>query len=195
VLYAENYRHQADVCHAYHVLIRGGMDPSRVVVMMEDDIAFNNANRRPGQIFNCPGCPDVYAGVPHDYTGKEVNAQNVLKVLLGDTAAMHGIGSGRVIDSGPNDRVFLFYSDHGAPGILGMPHGPPIYADELVATLAEKRLRGGFWELVAFVEACESGSIFQGMLNGDLGVFAVSAASATEPSWATYCPASVHPLV
>ncbi len=30
---------------------------------------------------------------------------------------------GQVIASGPNDHVFLFYSDHGSPGVLGMPTG------------------------------------------------------------------------
>ncbi len=29
----------------------------------------------------------------------------------------------QVIDSGPEDRVFVFYSDHGAVGVLGMPTG------------------------------------------------------------------------
>ena len=28
--------------------------------------------------------------------------------------------SGKTIKSGPNDRVFLYYSDHGAPGELNM---------------------------------------------------------------------------
>ena len=32
--------------------------------MMADDIAENPNNRHPGQIFNRPGGPDVYDGVP-----------------------------------------------------------------------------------------------------------------------------------
>ena len=28
-------------------------------------------------------------------------------------------GSGKVVDSKPNDRIFLYYSDHGGPGVLG----------------------------------------------------------------------------
>ena len=36
---------------------------------------------------------------------------------------VQGKGSGKVIASGHRDRVFLFYSDHGAPGVLGMPSG------------------------------------------------------------------------
>lgn len=39
-------------------------------------------------------------------------------VLLGNKSAVKG-GSGKVIDSKPNDRIFLYYSDHGGPGVLG----------------------------------------------------------------------------
>lgn len=50
-----NYRHQADVAHAYHVLRQGGLSEHRIVVMMYDDIANNYENPFPGKIFNSPG--------------------------------------------------------------------------------------------------------------------------------------------
>jgi len=28
-------------------------------------------------------------------------------------------GSGKVINSKPEDRIFIYYSDHGGPGVLG----------------------------------------------------------------------------
>ena len=42
-------------------------------------------------------------------------------------------GRGKVLANAPADRVFVYYSDHGAPGILGMPSGPFLYADQLNA--------------------------------------------------------------
>ena len=36
-----NYRHQADVCHAYQILHKNGIPDSNIVVMMYDDIAHN----------------------------------------------------------------------------------------------------------------------------------------------------------
>jgi len=27
------------------------------------------------------------------------------------------VGSGKTVKSGPNDHIFVFYSDHGAPGV------------------------------------------------------------------------------
>jgi hypothetical protein len=49
----------------------------------------------------------VYDGVRIDYRGADVTAENFLSVLLGDAAAMAGKGSGRVVDSGPHDKVGL----------------------------------------------------------------------------------------
>ena len=34
---------------------------------------------------------------------------------------MAGIGSGKVIESGPNDHVFVYFADHGAPGLIAFP--------------------------------------------------------------------------
>ena len=53
-----------------------------------------------------------------DYTGDDVNVHNFLAVLLGNKTALTG-GSGKVVNSGPNDHIFIFYSDHGGAGVLG----------------------------------------------------------------------------
>jgi glycosylphosphatidylinositol transamidase (GPIT) subunit GPI8 len=55
---------QADVCHAYQILKRGGLKDENIVVFMYDDIAFNTENPYPGKIINKPDGPDVYQGVP-----------------------------------------------------------------------------------------------------------------------------------
>ena len=36
-----NYRHQADLCHAYQILHRNGIPDSNIIVMMYDDLAQN----------------------------------------------------------------------------------------------------------------------------------------------------------
>lgn len=113
-----------------------------------------------------------------DYKGADVTAQNFLSVLAGKQPAVIG-SSGKVIKAGPHDRIFVFYADHGAPGldfpqecyactkrrpgacspgcwtalvrvlmavlpfagILGMPSGPFLYADQLIETLHNRANR------------------------------------------------------
>ena len=55
---------QADVCHAYQLLRKGGVREENIVVFMYDDIADSEFNPRPGVIINHPHGPDVYSGVP-----------------------------------------------------------------------------------------------------------------------------------
>ena len=60
--------------------------------------------------------PKVYEGVPKDYTKTNYTLANLFSVLSGSKPSS---GSGKTLKSGPNDNVFLFYADHGAPGLSG----------------------------------------------------------------------------
>jgi legumain len=182
-----NYRHQSDVCHAYQILKRGGLKDENIIVFMYDDIAQNSENPYKGKIINKPGGPNVYEGVPKDYTGSDVTVSNFYAAILGDKDAIKG-GSGKVVDSGPNDHIFIYYTDHGGPGVLGMPTSPNLYADEFIATLKKKAASGTYKELVIYLEACESGSIFEGLLPDGLNIYVTTASNAEESSWGTYCP-------
>ncbi|PNF30184.1 Legumain [Cryptotermes secundus] len=181
----DNYRHQADVCHAYQILHKNGIPDENIIVMMYDDIAYNEMNPTRGIIVNQPNGSDVYKGVLKDYTGEAVNSTNFLKVLTGDAKGMRGIGSGRVIKSGPSDHVFVNFVDHGAPGLLAFPRDE-LYADDLERALRKMAVKRQFARLVFYVEACESGSMFDSLLPDDLNIFVVTAADPHESSYACY---------
>jgi legumain len=42
-------------------------------------------------------------------------------------------------------------------------------------------------EMVLYIEACESGSMFEGILASDINVYATTASNAIESSWGSYC--------
>ena len=42
-------------------------------------------------------------------------------------------------------------------------------------------------QLVFYMEACESGSMFEGLLGDNLNIYATTAANAMESSYAAYC--------
>jgi legumain len=124
---------------------------------------------------------DVYKGCKIDYRGPNVTGDNFLKVLKGDATA-----PGPVLKSTKNDRVFVYFTDHGGVGILGVPSGAAggyIHAADLNAALENATYK----ELLFYLEACESGSIFEGLLKAP-NAFAVTAANAHESSWGWYCP-------
>jgi len=41
--------------------------------------------------------------------------------------------------------------------------------------------------MVLYIEACESGSMFEGILATNINVYATTAANSIESSWGTYC--------
>ncbi|KAJ8531402.1 hypothetical protein K7X08_026836 [Anisodus acutangulus] len=183
-----NYRHQADVCHAYQLLKKGGLKDENIILFMYDDIAYHPENPRPGVIINSPHGHDVYKGVPKDYTGKDCNADNLYAVILGNKSALTG-GSGKVVDSGPNDYIFIYYTDHGGPGLIGMPVDPLVYANDLNNVLKKKHASGKYKKMVFYMEACDSGSMFDGLLPKGLNIYVTTASKPNENSWATYCSA------
>lgn len=157
-----------------------------------DDIAGSPSNPFPGKMFNKPtpaGTPgvDVYEGCKIDYKGAQVNKDNFVKVLSGDTSA-----PGPVLKSTANDRVFVYYTDHGGVGILGVPSGAAggyIHAADVNGAIETLQSKGGYKELLFYLEACESGSIFADLLKAP-NAKAVTAANPSESSWGWYCAGS-----
>lgn len=188
-----NYRHQADACHAYQVARKGGVPADQIILMMEDDIANDQENPFPGKMFNKPtakGVPgvDIYEGCNADYTGSVVTAKLFLDVITGNKAAVNGLGNGKVLESGPNDKVFINFADHGGTGIIEFPNGDFLHATDLNDGLKTMHTNDMYDKLVFYMEACESGSMFENLLPKDINIYATTAANAQESSWGTYCP-------
>jgi len=186
-----NYRHQADICHAYQVVHSNGIPDERIIMLYYDDIASTSYNPFPGKIFNKPTTgpgTDVYAGCKKDYVGKDVTAKNFLNIITGNAAAMAGIGSGKVLKSGPNDNVFINFSDHGGTGLICFPVGDYLYVQDLNNALQQMYQSKMFKKLVFYLEACESGSMFEGILPTNQQMYVTTASNAVESSWGCYCP-------
>lgn len=175
-----NYRHQADVCHAYQVLHKMGIPEERIIVMMKDDIANSSSNPKRGQIINEPNGPDVYAGVPHDYTGSLVNSDTFIKILTGEKMT---VGSGKSLLSGPDDNVFVFFDDHGSEGAMCFPRGCDLNGEKMQKTLDTMASKNMFKRLIIYVETCFSGSVFY-KINFPPNVYVTTAAPVAESSFA-----------
>ncbi|KAF4379911.1 hypothetical protein F8388_009583, partial [Cannabis sativa] len=142
------------------------------------------------------------------YTGHQVTTENLYAVLLGDKKAVKG-GSGKVIDSKPNDigssyttqimealeflafglvksKLDHCYQLHAV--FVGMPNMPFLYGMDFIEVLKKKHAAGTYRKMVIYVEACESGSIFEGIMPKDMNIYVTTASNAQENSWGTYCP-------
>jgi glycosylphosphatidylinositol transamidase (GPIT) subunit GPI8 len=178
-----NYRHQADACHAYQIAKTNGVPEDHIILMAYDDIASSSQNPFPGQLFNKPDPTgpgyDVYAGCNIDYKGADVTPQMFMDVMTGKA-------SGKKLESTAEDNVFVFFSDHGAPGLIAFPGSAgTLHKAELQSTFQTMSDNKMFNKLTFYLETCESGSMFEDM--SIPGIYALSASNPTESSWGSYC--------
>ena len=180
-----NYRHQSDVFHAYHILLNNGMPAENIIVFAYDDIANNAQNPIPGQVFNHPDGDDVYAGVKIDYSGEEVTPENFLGVITGDESRVTA-QTVKVLKTTEEDNVFIYFTDHGSVGLIAFPD-EYLYAEDLMTALNTMHDKKMYKKLTFYLEACESGSMFEGVLPENMNIYATTAANPEESSWAEYC--------
>ncbi|RLN64504.1 hypothetical protein BBJ29_001103 [Phytophthora kernoviae] len=191
-----NYRHQSDGCHAYHVVRRHGIPVENVVLMMYDDVAWHERNPFPGQLFNKPTTKnttanamvqpvDVYKGCNIDYRGAEVTPETFINVMIGNSSGAFGK---KVLNSTADDRVFVNFVDHGSRGNVYFPHMKALTASRLKEAMKKMHEKKMYKELVFYMEACESGSMFSSSFMKSINAYVTTAANGFESSWATYCP-------
>lgn len=176
-----NYRHQSDICHAYQILHQNDFPDSNIITMMYDDIAFNPLNPYQGIILNNQTGSNVYESVPKDYVGDDVNPTNFLAVLQGNKT----MATGKVLNSGPDDNIFIYFADHGGTGLIAFPN-EYLYAHDLINTFKYMWQNNKYKYLVFYLEACESGSMFNNILPSNMNIFATTAATPFESSYACY---------
>ncbi|ETM34062.1 hypothetical protein L914_18770 [Phytophthora nicotianae] len=190
-----NYRHQSDACHAYHVVRRHGIPAENVVLMIYDDVAWHESNPYPGQLFNKPTTKnashadvqpvDVYKGCNIDFRAAEVTPETFLNVLTGNSS---GAFNKKVLNSTKDDRVFINFIDHGSRGSIYFPHMKPLTASRLKKAMQTMHDKKMYKELVFYMEACESGSMFSDSFLKSINAYVTTAANGFESSWAAYCP-------
>ena len=118
-----------------------------------------------------------------DYVCASVRPDIFLQVLQGEK--VDGIfGSGKTLESGPNDNVFVYFTDHGAKGLVAFGESV-LKATDLNKAIKNMYDNKKYKNMVFYVEACESGSMFQD-LPADINVLAFTASNATAPSFACY---------
>lgn len=181
-----NYRHQSDIFHAYQILMSQGFSKDNVIVFAYDDIVMDIQNPFPGKVFNSPSGSDVYEGVVIDYKKNDVTPENFFNVLLGKEELMKNIGSGKVLKSTSKNNVFIYYSDHGSSKMLIFPQHIILTEDKLYNGLKKMYEKKNYNQVVFYVEACYSGSMFL-RLPTDWNIYVTTASNPYQSSYASFC--------
>ena len=81
--------------------------------------------------------------------------------------------------------IKLHTSYIGAVGLVAFP-STVLHATTLVKTLKTMHKRKMYSKMTLYIEACESGSMFKGLLPDDINIYATTASNATTSSYACY---------
>ncbi|KER19805.1 hypothetical protein T265_15453, partial [Opisthorchis viverrini] len=92
----------------------------------------------------------------------------------------------KVLKSGPEDNVFIYYSGHGAIAYISFPNGK-LTATQLNDILVKMRSNKKYNKLVFYLDACYSGSMFLDILPSDAGVYVTTSTNEEELSYGTFC--------
>jgi len=110
-----SYPTQSSMCKVFQLVRQSGISEDHIITFFADDIAYNDENPFPGQIFNeeydeLGGNVNVYANMVKDYTGKDASVENFINVMTGvPTSSV----SGKILRSRDgSDNVFVFFVGH-----------------------------------------------------------------------------------
>ena len=99
-----------------------------------------------------------------------MNLDTFLAVLRGDSAAVRGVGTGKVVASGPRDEVFLYFVDHGGLGLASFPSSY-LDAPTLARTLQDMHRHSRYSKLLLYMDTCQVFIRFQIFLGGLKQIF------------------------
>lgn len=174
-----NYRHQTDVLSIYRLLKSSGYSDDDIILIMEDDIAMNPANPRPGTVTGKPGGENLYRDVKVDYKMSALSAEDFYSILKGEKSAQLPV----VFDStGEGDNIFIFWSGHVEPGAMCWADDTHAVAGDGLRTALTQMVRNrSYRKLLMMVEACYSGGVME-QCAGLPGMMFITAADKNETS-------------
>lgn len=173
-----NYRHQADVAAMYQLLKQHGYADDNIILIMADDIAYDEHNPEKGVVRITPDGDNMYSDLKIDYNLKDLKRADICNILAGTVTGRTPL----VLGGDDGTDIFVFWSGHGTPGALCWD-GLSMGVTELDMKKALENLAAAkrYRKLAFFVEACYSGSVFDGCI-GLPGMLFVTAANADETS-------------
>ena len=179
----------------YTDLIRAGVKPENIIMMVYYTVLTSSFNPYPGKIFTDPadnldGDWARYGCFDHvDYTNQHINKKVFLGILSGDIETVKRetkMENPKVLNAGPEDTVFTYFIDHGIDDkiVVGLDHVTSKSFLEALETAYEKKIYGKW---VWLMEACHSGSMWKN-LSTSMNIYVMTSSDSDHDAKMTHCP-------
>ncbi len=188
-----NYRHTANAMAIYHSLKRLGLPDSRIILMQADCAICDPRTYRPGKTFYRPDNvilepADEYSDtVEIDYRDKDVTADNVVRVLTGNTE--YGVSQGQMLGSTSSSNVLVYLTGHGGDSFLKFHDQSELMASDLGAAIEYMKLVDRFKNLFVILDTCQASTMYENI--GARGWAGASSSKRDQSSYALNSDARV----
>ena len=169
----KNYRHQADVLGMYQYLKGKGYDDDHIILIMADDIAYNERNPLQGVVRRELLGMNLYDNVQIDYKLGSLTLHDLKHILTGEPSEAYPVTLG----SSSNDNVLFFWSGHGTQHGWEWKNTESLDASFARSMFTDMHYR----KMFAIIETCYSGAVAQGC-TGIPGLLLMTAANPYETS-------------
>ena len=167
----KNYRHQADVLGFYHYLKGEGYDDDHIILIMADDIAYNERNPLQGVVRREVSGNNLYEDVVIDYKLGDLSLGDLKQILTSEPSDVYPVTLG----SSKSDNVLFFWSGHGTQNGWKWKETENLNADFAKSVFSDMQFR----KMFAIIETCYSGGVAQGCI-GIPGLLMMTAANPYE---------------
>lgn len=172
-----NYRHQADALAMYQLLKQHGYDDSHIILIMEDNIAYDSRNKYPGEVRVEIDGENLYHDVKVDYKISELTLDDLTAILSGQRTSRLP----ETVAPSEGDNVIMFWCGHGSQNTLMWGTENYVYGDD-VRTLVEKlKEEKRYRKFLLVIDACYAGTIGEAC-EGIPGTLVFTAAHPNETS-------------
>jgi hypothetical protein len=172
-----NYRHQADALAMYQLLKRHGYPDDHIIMVVEDNLAYDPNNIYPGVVRVRPDGENVYTNVDVDYHISDITIADLKQIMLGNATERLP----QVLHSTAHDNIIVFWCGHGNRNKLAWGSDRTINGYDVREILDAMTEAGNFRKILFSIDACYSGSIGEAC-TGVPGALFITAATANEPS-------------
>lgn len=183
-----NYRHQADVFALYQTLRDFGYDDDHIVLIAEDNLAYDPRNKYQGQIFIEPYDDEeidvnfnIHENLNVDYHFSDITPDDVADIMLGCQSERLP----HVIHPTEKSDVLFFWSGHGGPRegpLWGNEDADTYFGTKRIRDIVEQMSQNNSYRRIFFaIEACYSG-LWGEALKGLPNLLAITAANTHETS-------------
>ena len=167
-----NYRFQADVLAMYNILLNHGYDQDHIVVVAEDDLAFNKENKNDmGAVRVLESGDNLYDPYAIDYKLSDLTPDDIGDILHGKKSQKLP----KVINATEDDNIFILWSGHGMPRQLDFGGNRTMTYTKMRDILSTTPHR----RMMVTVESCYGGGLGQ-YCEGIDGALFLTAASPYE---------------